>query len=200
MKIICPILLIVFGLNSFSQKFNFEHFDQDRLKANFFYDFEQDSKGNLYMASSKGLIIYNGIDFVLMNESDSLQDEFISDIYISKDDAVWLSYYKGGLSKLQNGELIHLDNIIYVNDVIETDKEGIIVLTDDGGMKVVENQLRPYSKYDGGFSIEKYGEDSYLILDELGYLRFASPNKKEFDIDKDVISINCDIVVFVFFN
>ena len=190
MKSIGPIFLLLLSLSSYSQKFNFEHFAQDRLKANFFYDFEQDSKGNLYMASSKGLIIYDGIDFILMNEEDSLQDEFISEIYISQDDAVWIAYYKGGLSKLVDNEIIHLNDLAYVNDLIETPEEGILVLTDEGGMKVVQNQLRSYPKYDGASSIEFFGPNSYMILSEMGELSFSSPEKKQYQIDTDVLSFS----------
>ena len=190
MRLICLILLLLLSLNGYSQKFNFEHFAQDQLKANFFYDFEQDSKGNLYMASSKGLVIYDGIDFILMNENDSLQDEFISDIYISQDDVIWLAYYKGGLSKLIGKEITHLNDIVYVNDIIETKDEGIVVLTDEGGMKVVQNQLRFLPKYDGAISIDYYGTDSYMILNESGDLSFSSPDKKQYQIDNGVLSFS----------
>lgn len=96
-------LLLLASLNGFAQQYNFKHFNEIELKSDFFYDIDQNSQGELYIASSKGLIIYNGISFQLLNDRDSLIDEFISNIHIDSKDRVWIAYYKGGLSKFEKG-------------------------------------------------------------------------------------------------
>ena len=100
MKFLLFISLLLGALISYAQKYNFQNFEKEEVQAKYVYDFAQDGKGVLYAASSKGLLIYDGVSFNLLDKYDGLKDNFVSKVYADKKDNIWLSYYEGGTSKL----------------------------------------------------------------------------------------------------
>lgn len=94
------IILLLVTSSTFSQKYNFRNFDKEEVKAKYIYDFAQDTNGVLYAATSKGLLIYDGVQFQLLDKYSILKDNFVSDVYIDSKNHIWLSYYEGGITQL----------------------------------------------------------------------------------------------------
>lgn len=129
--IILILILVTFSIQA--QKYNFRNFDKEEVKAKYIYDFAQDTNGVLYAATSKGLLIYDGVKFQLLDKYSLLKDNFVSDVYVDNKNQVWLSYYENGLTKLKssfNGyKSTHFDTDV-VASVFEQNEE-ISILTSE---------------------------------------------------------------------
>lgn len=97
------LLLIISLFLSFSfygQKYNFKNFDREEIKAKYIYDFAQDTNGILYAASSNGLLIYDGVNFKLLDKYTHLKNDFVTQLLIDNQNSIWLTYYESGLTKV----------------------------------------------------------------------------------------------------
>lgn len=163
MKFLLALLLFI-STCSFAQKYNFSHFSEAELKSDFFYEMDQNSKGLLYIASSKGLIIYDGIKFQILNEKDSLLDEFVSKVYVDQKDQVWISYYKGGLSKLTNNKISTVCEDCSVKDIFELPNENILITTDEIAYEIENKSLKRNERFFDIEQIEYFSDESTINL------------------------------------
>ena len=155
MRIVLIIISLFFSLTLISQKYNFKNFDKEEVKAKYIYDFAQDTNGVLYAATSKGLLIYDGVRFNLLDKYSHLKDNFVSRIFIDDSNNLWLSYYQEGLTKIStsfNG----LNHKHYDTDVVTS----IVNKGDDISIITSENKIGTLKKNEDAFSysINKYTE------------------------------------------
>ncbi|MCT4581625.1 MAG: SpoIIE family protein phosphatase [Flavobacteriales bacterium] len=125
------IILLLYSYSFLGQKYNFRNFEKEKVKAKYIYDFAQDADGVLYAATSKGLLIYDGVSFRLLDKYSLLKDNFVSKIHIAANNEIWLTYYENGLTKLKKSfkglEAEHYDTDV-VSSIFEN-KDGLSILT-----------------------------------------------------------------------
>ncbi len=133
MKYGLAIILFLTSFFLFGQKYNFINFEKEEVKAKYIYDFAQDTNGVLYAATSKGLLVYDGVRFRLLDKYSLLKDNFVSKIHIAQNNNVWLSYYEGGLTRLTkgfNGVISEHYETEAIASILETDKQ-LSILTSE---------------------------------------------------------------------
>lgn len=156
MRIILLIISLLLSLPLLSQKYNFNNFDKEEVKAKYIYDFAQDANGVLYAATSKGLLIYDGVEFKLLDKYSGLKDNFVSKIFIDPKSNIWLSYYKEGVTKLSTS----FNGIVFKH--FETDVvTSIIDEGDDITIITLENKIGKLKKGEDVFS---YSINEYSAL------------------------------------
>ena len=112
------------------------------LNARFIYDIAQDPKGQLFIASEKGLICFNGYKFLSV-QLDSIQERsFITVIHLNQNGTLWVGNNKGQIWK-QN-ESNKFDRIILAKEA----KSAVI-----GFLEINEEQMLIVTKSDGIFSM-----------------------------------------------
>ena len=149
MRIVLILISLFYFLPFFSQKYNFKNFDKEEVKAKYIYDFAQDTNGVLYAATSKGLLIYDGVQFNLLDKYSHLKDNFVSKIYIDNENNIWLSYYQEGLTKLYTSFKgvvhEHYDTDVITSIVNEGDAISIITSENKIGTLVAPEKIFSYS-------------------------------------------------------
>jgi len=126
-------IIIFFFLFSFgavsSQTYNFEYYSNDAIKSTFVYDISQNKEGELLLATSDGLFVFNGIDFINIFEDDSLQDKFVNTIFVDKDNKTWFSLYNGGFGYFKKKNITILNKEDYVASFSDDFQGGVVVQT-----------------------------------------------------------------------
>lgn len=133
MKYCLIIISIIISFICQGQKYNFKNFDREDVQAKYIYGFVQDTNGVLYAATSKGLLVYDGVKFELVDKYTHLKDDFVSNVYIDKKNNLWLSYYDNGLTRIRDGfygiTVKHFDSQ-QIKSLTEED-DNITIITSD---------------------------------------------------------------------
>ncbi len=153
-------------------------FRNDTLYGNqFFYDAEDDTAGNLWIGSSKGLIRLNTVNNELVQyqhndkEINSISSDFIYALELDNNfQTVWMAAYNGGLCSfhIPTGIFRHYtkedglaDNIVYS---IEKDADGNLWFSTNAGItsyQVSQSIFRNYGKSDGLLNNEFNRQSSF---------------------------------------
>lgn len=193
MRNVLIVCLATFFLSStFGQKLNFESFDPEQLGTSFFYDAAQDQQGILYFATANGLLIYDGIEFNLISDENGLIDNFVHQLFIDSKNTIWISYYKGGLSKLSNGVLQTIDEQVYIEDFYEDDQQTLHLLTSDVAYKINNNQLQANSTFSQFIQLEEFGANGTLSLTQEGNLTFEASPGNTIQLSEETEKIEVD--------
>ncbi|RCW39487.1 two-component regulator propeller domain-containing protein [Marinilabilia salmonicolor] len=92
-----------------AQSFRFKTYDSNvGLPQNFVYSLSQDQNGYLWMGTGEGLVKYNGLEFAGFNHADSLAEDFITVMHVSKDGTLWIGHNNGDITLYENEEFIPL--------------------------------------------------------------------------------------------
>lgn len=65
----------------------------------------QDSTGYIWLGTNSGLVQYDGIDFKLFTEEDSLAENIVTSLNQDKDGVLWIGHISGKISKYINGKI-----------------------------------------------------------------------------------------------
>jgi ligand-binding sensor domain-containing protein/serine phosphatase RsbU (regulator of sigma subunit) len=107
--ILLPVLLMM-GINTFPQDYNFHNFNaEDGLPQSYVYSIIQDVHGYLWVGTGNGLSRYNGFIFETYPTLDSLANSFVT-CSISDGEGLWFGHSNGGLSYF-NGKKYYTVNI-----------------------------------------------------------------------------------------
>ena len=185
-------LLILLSFSAKGQTYNFSHFDEKEIGASFIYDFDQNSKNHLYIATSKGLVHYDGLSFDINSNRKSLLDEFVHNIYIDSKDQIWIAYYKGGLSIQSEKGIQHINESIFVEDFFEDEQGETHVIAEGKTYILHKNKLSPVEEFDGKNKIIPIGKEQFLSLDAHGYLSFIDADGREKSVADSVLDIHAN--------
>ena len=97
------------------------------LPSNTIYKIDQDSKGNIWLATGTGASRYNGTSFKNFDSSDGLGDIF--GLSIDANDRVWVWNNKTYFSYCQNDKVYHTDSIPYLNKKFPSIPNSILIDT-----------------------------------------------------------------------
>jgi len=106
-KVISILLLLTFtvlntGLHAQSPRFTSYNILKNRkdVEVNSIF---QDERGYIWLGTNYGLVKYDGVDFILFTEKDSLSDNVITSIYQDNRDKLWIGH-KSGKITVYDGE------------------------------------------------------------------------------------------------
>ena len=113
---------------------------RDGLPQNTVHGVVQTPDGYLWLATSVGLVRFDGVRFKLLDKSNSsLRHDHIWGVFVARDGALWISTDGGGAARLQDGRLTSLstrDGLAH--DIVRAIREGpdgtIWIATNGGGL------------------------------------------------------------------
>lgn len=70
------------------------------------YDVRQDREGNIWIATDRGVVRYNGYEFRIFTERDGLPDHVIFNLEEDPQGRIWFVSYNGLLSYYEKGEIV----------------------------------------------------------------------------------------------
>ncbi len=100
-------------MSSFAIKYDgktFSYYSYEGSVGGFYPDITENRNGDLFFATSHGLIIFNGSEFQI-----GLRDQYIFNIGIDKQDYLWI-HEKNGIYRLKGNDLHRLDEGSYLVD------------------------------------------------------------------------------------
>lgn len=138
MRILVTIFFLVAFKFTYSQTYNFRFFEDENVKSSFIYDISQDRKGNLWVAHSEGIFIYDGLSFKSINTDDGLIENFIEHVKVDSIDRLWFSYYNGGYGYIENNKVINIDSTLYISN-INVNEHGVVYLSSESKVITYSN-------------------------------------------------------------
>lgn len=108
MKIKNSLFVVFFlvNINLFSQQFYFRQFTpEDGLPSSIVYDFEQDSKGIMWMGTENGLCAFDGRQFRTYTMANGLPNNAVYRLAIDQMDRKWLTTLSKSPAYLKNEEV-----------------------------------------------------------------------------------------------
>ncbi|HAF30415.1 MAG TPA: hypothetical protein DCG75_15340 [Bacteroidales bacterium] len=193
-RIIFSLFLTLFICNTFAQSPRFDSFkilkNKKSVEVTAIY---QDHKGYIWLGTNYGLVKYDGVDFYLFTEKDSLFDIQISSIKEDNNGTLWIGHKTGKISRFDgfvftkfNPEEGHCKQVI---SSFFTDNKGVVWFSTYGeGVYNYqgENRKRLYNINADNGLIDNYVYD--IVQDKDSLLYFATdkgisvynPNKNKF--------------------
>lgn len=112
----------------------------------------KDKHNNLWFGSTNGLYRKKADtgDFEYLSSNNGLTHDFIVDMLFDVEENLWMTNYKGGLSKLKDGKFtVYTENSglagKVVNAICEYEPNSFLVAFDNGGLsKIVNEKIVPY--------------------------------------------------------
>ena len=105
------LLLLIFSMRSFGQRYNFEQYDvQDGLVQSQITSITQDKQNRLWIATLGGLSRFNGNEFTNLSKTDGLNSNFVLSCAFNKDGSLFIGTQKG-LSIYKNESLYNYPDI-----------------------------------------------------------------------------------------
>lgn len=84
-----------------AQQFKFNHYTAEKgLPQQYVYDIEQNKSGYLWIATSEGLVKFDGDAFEVFDTKNGLAEDFTTHLFVASDGAMWLGHNQGGVSKI----------------------------------------------------------------------------------------------------
>jgi len=99
------IFSIGFCIDIFSQEFNFEDYNQDNgLSPLYIYDISQGPNGKMFLGTEGGVVVFDGYTFEKFNATDSLAEDIVLSLMITKSGTVVLGHFQEGITIGENGK------------------------------------------------------------------------------------------------
>ncbi len=151
------IILIIFsGQGNFvlsqTYKFNFYGIEEG-LPEQFIYTINQDNNGFLWIGTGSGLAKFDGHNFEIFNENNSLPGSFVNVCYIDDENRLWFGFKNGKLSIFNGSEFKNIsisDKFTgVINDIVgynhttyvASQNKGIAVFENNQNTKIITNNL-----------------------------------------------------------
>lgn len=140
------VLFIAFGLNAQNTEPQYRHFGvEDGLPSKETYQVFQDSRGFVWVATDRGVVRYNGVEFELFNKTRGMPDNVVFRFYEDDNARVWfipitgnLSYFDGEkITVYKHNRIInqHLDGLVRS---IHVSQNGSVTIGSMGGVLNIE--------------------------------------------------------------
>ncbi len=117
MRLFFVVLILALTNHSIAQTYDFKDFDDENIRSAFIYQITQDKKGDLWLAHSKGLSVYDGLSFKQYDKKTGLLDDFIEHIEVDSANKIWFSYYNGGYGYIDHNKIFNIDTSKYVTHI-----------------------------------------------------------------------------------
>lgn len=173
--------LFIFSVHFiFAQVFSSRLYNEEKgLTGNFIFSIAQNHKGVLEIGTEKGLISFNGDQFVTTRMANGLAEDQVSCVYSAKNGISWLGHFQKGICCLSNGVVSIIDSTKRTSGRITSiseDKYGNIwAATTGGGMLRVDANSRKVS-----FPADTTSSFNVLLFDSGGRMITGSEDGIEF--------------------
>ena len=156
------------------------------LPSNSIFGLMHDSKGQLWIATDRGVAIYNKGVFTVLDNEDGLQSNYITSFVEDADGSMWIGSYDAGLAKYNDGEITFLtaedglsNNIILS---LHLDQEDVLWIgTYGSGLnRYKQGVIHSFTTREGLFNDNLYS----ILEDDSGHLWFSC-NKGVFKVKKE---------------
>ncbi len=141
------ILIVGFSLYDgvFAQKFNIQQYTANTgLPSNNVFDVEFDKMGNMWFATSDGIVKYDGAVYTSYNQENGLKDPVLFDIFIDDAGTLWASTDQGGVARYDKGSFVYPPELSWLDSTIVhyigQDQRGKLWLSLDNAGFVILNQ------------------------------------------------------------
>ena len=181
MKYIILTFLTIVTVVGQSQIYNFKYFNDEEVQSNFIYDIKQDDKDLIYIASSNGLIIFDGIRFNKLTIKDKLLDNFIDKLFFDGNNKVWFAYYNGGFGYIQDEKIVNLDSNKIVLDFSSRLNNEIRISTERKILTYINDTLKDVKKIPTT-QIHYFNKEQYIYLDNEQNLYYSDNNNSNLKI------------------
>ncbi len=96
------------------------------------------------------MLIYDGIAFKLLDKYDGLENNFVSKVYIDKNENIWISYYEGGITKL-TPEIKRFSTRFYKSEAV------VSIFEEDSILKVItiDAKIGSYNQKESKFNFQE---------------------------------------------
>ncbi len=133
------LLFLLISTNFFAQQkiegnFNFRNYTVNNgLPSSETYDIEQDNEGNIWIATDRGVVKYNGRTFKVFKKKDGLVDDVVIQIYKDYKGRLWFLTMKIELCYYENGKIkkYKYNHIITKNLAVDANSDRSIVVKKD---------------------------------------------------------------------
>jgi ligand-binding sensor domain-containing protein/serine phosphatase RsbU (regulator of sigma subunit) len=142
-------LLIFPGTHLFSQVFSSRIFNEGNgLAQKFIFSVTQDKNGVLILGTEKGVVTFNGDQFVTYNTADGLAEDQVSCVFSESSGRINVGHFEKGISRIDNGKAGIVDSSGNVNGRINSlaeDPAGNVwgISEGKGIFRIRKNNLKP---------------------------------------------------------
>ena len=200
------VCLQLFSIRGISQYYQFQGYGLEAgLSDPFIYSITQDDRGYLLVGTGEGLGVFDGVSFEMKYTSDSLAEDFVSQLFKSKQGIVWMGHKEGGVSYLQGDVLKSYPLNYEINSIItgiSEDDQGVVWFSSQqGGVFHIDiksgNQLMFLDEFSGKnvndiaiagdnelFVATNSGLEHYYLSDSQNELFFVERYLESYDIKK----------------
>lgn len=149
------ILIVGFSLYDgvFAQKFNIQQYTANTgLPSNNVFDVEFDKLGNVWFATSDGVVKYDGAVYKTYNQDDGLKDPVLFDLFIDHSGILWASTDQGGVAKYEKGTFTYPPQLDWIDSTIVhyigQDPQGNLWLSlDNAGFVILDENLETKHRF-----------------------------------------------------
>lgn len=139
-KSIILLLLLSAPLLSPAQSYQFKNYgENDGLPDLFMYTINQDNDGFIWLGTGKGLCYFDGFEYHMAYESDTLETLFPVASLETKEGKIYFGFNDGTIHYTENRELLQIPGIQAgrINDIVEGPDSLVYVITQNKGIFVV---------------------------------------------------------------
>ena len=169
---------------------------EDGLRSNVVRDLSMDNYGNLWIATNRGISMFNGKIFKNYTEADGMPDENVPSITVDKNGIVWFITNKG-LTSFDGNEFSTFDEKDGIRITSQTDPDvyasddGSIVIAQAGpGITIFKDGISKILTDEDGFTdtrVQDIDFDSYnniwIGTDGGGVFKYDGENIEHFDVE-----------------
>jgi ligand-binding sensor domain-containing protein/serine phosphatase RsbU (regulator of sigma subunit) len=199
-------LCLAFSLSA--QTYDFKKYDDEKINSLFVYDIKQDNNGYLYLATSNGLIKYDGVHFNVFNTDRGITDNFIEHLEIDNKQNVWFSYYNGGYGYLNESTIFNLSDDAIVTDIKIKDsnqvfichQNEIVILKDEKRIDSINIDVKQLEFISNAhflrldFENRLYNvntkNENFLLLTDIDFLTTSYNDNLIFTINNNILNIH----------
>lgn len=164
MKIIFTIICLFLYLHSFSQTYNYHHYDLSKgLSGLTVYKMLEDKEGFIWFATETGLSRFDGTSFKNFSTADGLPDNEILDLYYDSMGRLWILPFTNSICYYKNGKIYNQKN--------------------DSFLSKINLKGPPYTIVEGA-------NNSFLIIEHIGFTHISSKGviKRYDSLSKSVLA------------
>lgn len=139
------IVFLTSVLVSFSQDYNFRHYDiEDGLCHRFIYTMHQDNNGYLWLGTGEGLCQFDGIKFSSDLKGDTISSAYVTCSYKDNQGRIWFGHNDGSISLLNKGMFHKINTNSFfkskVNAIKGDGQNTIYALSQNEGIVKIDKQ------------------------------------------------------------
>ena len=172
-RFLLTLVFVAFASLAKGQIYQFKQYNiENGLSHPFVYTINNDINGYIWVGTGEGLCRFDGFNFIVSKENDTLTNGFVSASYLDKSGLLWFGHNSGDVTFYNGKEFERLDSRKYltstVTDINSDDLGNVFISTQNNGLLRVNKQFQidMFSDEFVGkiiYSIAYAGNSNYLV-------------------------------------